>query len=64
MPWKIIGALVLKRFLGDQEVKKRVFEALRYQAGQTTTKIDDGFVDTFEAAWDVVVPALVGKTVK
>jgi hypothetical protein len=53
--------LLLRAVLMAPDTKRRVVEALRYAAKQTDSKVDDAAVDTFEAAWDVVVPVLVGK---
>lgn len=57
----VFARILLRALLMAPETKKRVVAALREAAKQTDSKVDDAAVDTFEAAWDVVVPVLVGK---
>lgn len=64
LPLKALAVLVVRQILGSPEVKRRVFEALRSAAKDTTTKIDDGFVDMAEEAWSIAVPVVIGKAVK
>ena len=56
-----LALAILKRILGRPELKQRVLVELRKAAANTETEIDDGFVDMFEDAWDVVIPVVLTK---
>lgn len=61
MPWMILARLLLGKILAGDDVKKKVIDELRKAAQRTDSTLDDGAVDVFEEAWDVVIPILIGK---